>query len=333
MRPNRLAIDIGYGLTKALTDTGARIFFPSAACPAPPDILAGSVGVVARHRVTLRRIGGPREEFLVGEAALSSVRAETTLSREKPPELHDLLLLAAAYLVGAGGTGDFPGAGVPALAVGLPLSFYRGQRDALRERLERLGAWVSVDGGEERWIRFSRVVVVPQGAGVVLAQPNLGDGLYGIMDVGEYTTDYLLVDIRGGEMMPILDAAGSAEAGASLVKQAVAQTFQTGVGEPLPTSELSRAAEAALASRPVAFRGREIDLSAAAAKAVKDAARLIAGRVQAAWGPRAGFATKIFLAGGGALLFGQELAAYFPQVKIVPDPVFANCIGYLAALG
>lgn len=328
-----LAVDVGYSQTKALSSAGPRALFPSAAAPAPPDVLAGALaGQGPGHRVTVRRLGEEAREYLVGEAALASLRAETTQAREKPPELHDLLLLAAAYLVGAGGTGDFPGANAPALGVGLPLAFYRAQKDALRDRLGRLGAWVSADGGEERWVTFSRVIVAPQGAGVVLAQDGLADGLHGLLDIGEYTADYLLVDVRGGAPAPILDACGSAEAGVSLVKQAVAQAFQAATGEPLPVGEVPRVTEAALAGKPVPYRGRELDLTPAARLAVKDAARLIVSRVQAAWGPRAGFAAKVFLAGGGALLFQRELAAYFPQAAVVEDPIFANCRGYLAAL-
>ncbi|MGB9887620.1 MAG: hypothetical protein ACPLRW_11580 [Moorellales bacterium] len=319
----KLAVDVGYGFTKALADTGSRALFPSAACPAPPDVLAGVVGPAVSYRVRVRRCGGEAEEHLVGRAALASVRAEMTLSREKPAELHDLLLLTAAYLAGAG---------VAELAVGLPLAFYRAQKETLAERLRRLSAWVGADGGEERWVAFSRVAVVPQGAGVVLAQDGLGDGLYGVLDVGEYTTDYLLFEVRDGDLTPVLDACGSAEAGAGLVKQAVAQAFAAFTGEPLPASEVHRVTEAALSAKPVAFRGRELDLSRPAARAVKDAARLIAGRVQSAWGPRAAFAGRVLLAGGGALLFGKELAAYFPAAEGVPDPVFANCRGYLAAL-
>lgn len=328
-----LAVDVGYGATKALSSASPRVLIPSAACPAPPDLLAGALGGPGPgHRVGLRRIGGPREEYLVGEAALVSLRGETTLRREKPPELHDTLLLTTAYLAGAGGVGSYPGAHAPALAVGLPLAFYRGQKNALRRRLEGLGAWVSVDGGEERWITFSRVVVVPQGAGVVLAHPELEDGLYGVVDVGEYTSDYLLLTVRDGVPSPVLEGCGSAEAGAYLVKQAVAQAFQTAAGEPLPPPELPRVTEAALAGRPVGFRGRELDLAPAAARAVQDAARLIASRVLGSWGPRAEFTGRVFLAGGGALLFGQELAAYFPQAETVEDPIFANCRGYLVAL-
>jgi plasmid segregation protein ParM len=55
------------------------------------------------------------------------------------------------------------------LVVGLPLSFYRGQKETLRERLSTLSAWVSVDGKERKYISFNNVMVFPQGAGALVS--------------------------------------------------------------------------------------------------------------------------------------------------------------------
>lgn len=331
-RQPAVAVDVGYGFTKAVSSAGQRAIFPSIVAPDLGDVLALSGvfgGQAPGYRVRVRRISGEAADCLVGEAAQSSFLASGFLGTEKPAELHDLLLLTAAYLVGAGGAGPFP---VQCdLAVGLPLAFYKAQKDALKARLEALSAWVSVDGGEERYVSFRKVLVVPQGAGVVFAQglPE-GRGFAGVVDIGEYTTDYLLVDLETGG--PVVEACGSVQAGCHLVAHRVAQAYQEATGEPLPPRMARRVLrEVAEVGRTV-YRGRELDLSAAYREAVDQVADAIARQVLSAWRDYTARLACTHLAGGGALLFGQRLAKAFPNPVVVEDPVFANARGYLEML-
>lgn len=319
----RLAVDVGYGYVKALSDGGRRTSFPSVCSPAPADLAPGVFGALP-HRVEVFR-GGKAERYLVGEAALRSRAAAVTLAREKPPEVHDTLLLAAAYLAGAGrGT---------ALAVGLPLAYYRAQRHSLAVRLSGLSAEVSVDGGLPREIDFTGGVrVVPQGAGVVLAEPRLADGMVGVVDVGHHTTDYLLVEVRDGQPLPLLDYCGSVEAGAHLVAAAVAREFSARTGAPLDIAEAIQVTEWLRQGQPVTYDGRPLDLASAYQSACREVGRLVAQRVLAAWGGRARLAREILLAGGGALLLEGALRAELPQARLVADPLYANARGYLAVM-
>lgn len=319
----KLAVDVGYGYTKALSETGRRACFPSACAPAPPDMAPG-VFAAMPHRVEVIR-GGKAERHLVGEAALRSRTAAVTLAREKPPEVHDTLLLTAAYLAGAGRA--------TSLAVGLPLAYYRTQRQALAARLAGLTAQVSVDGGPPREIDFTGGVrVVPQGAGVVLAEARLPQGLIGVVDVGHHTTDYLLVEVRDSQPLPLLDYCGSVEAGAHLVAAAVAREFSAQTGAPLDIAEAVQVAEWLRQGQSVTYDGRPLDLAPAYRSACQEVGRLIAHRILAAWGGRARLAREVLLAGGGALLLEGALRAELPAARLVADPVYANCRGYLAAI-
>ncbi|WP_084413155.1 ParM/StbA family protein [Desulfovirgula thermocuniculi] len=330
-RTPAVAADIGYGYVKAISSSGHRAIFPSVVAPATHDPLGGFMEDNLGHRVRVRRLDGSAEERLVGEAAARSAAAVTTLAKNKPADMHDTLLLAAAYLVGAGSASPFPAQQVD-LAVGLPLAFYRAQRDTLRARLEALSAWVSMDGGEERYVSFRKVLVLPQGAGVVAAFPELlpEKGLVGVVDVGTYTTDYLLLEKLPGraEPKPVLECCGSAEVGVHLVHKAVAREFQARTGAPLPPEMWEETARAG----SVVYEGRAVDLSAAVERALADAAQAISQRVLGAWGNRAGFVSATILAGGGALLLKERLAACLPCVVEAPDPVFANALGFLRAL-
>ncbi|NHM25977.1 ParM/StbA family protein [Desulfofundulus sp. TPOSR] len=321
-----MGVDVGYGFVKAVSLTGQKVCFPSLAAPAGVDLDLGFGGPAPGYKVTVRRVNGQAESYLVGEAAQGSFLASGFLGAEKPAELHDLLLLTAAYLVGAGTTG-FPPVQVD-LAVGLPLAFYRAQKDVLKTRLEALAAWVSVDSGSERYISFRRVMVVPQGAGVVFAQglPK-GRGFAGVIDIGQYTTDFLLVDLRTGR--PVVEASGSVEAGCHLVGQRVAQAYLAKTGRPLPPRMERRILDDLAEGGKVVFRGRELDLSTEYREAVDDTAEAVARQVLSAWRDFTDSVAVTYLAGGGALLLGERLARAFPNPVLVGDPVFANALGYL----
>jgi len=286
-------------------------------------------GMGPGHAVKVRFLDGRRGEYLVGEAAQGSFLASGFLGAEKPADLHDLLLLAACALVNAGGRGPFPGQ--CDAAVGLPLAFYKAQREALKARLEGLAAWVSVNGGEEQYISFRRVLVVPQGAGVVFSQglPR-GRGFAAVVDVGQYTTDYLLVDLR--TMAPIVEACGSVEAGCHLVAQRVGQAYLSKTGRPLPPRMERFVLDAARGGQPVPFRGKEIDLTPDFEAAVRDVAATVSRQVLSVWRDVADMISVTYLAGGGSLLLGEHLARSLPNPALVEEPVFANALGYLRML-
>ncbi len=71
------------------------------------------------------------------------------------------MALTAAYLLGA--EKQTP------LALGLLLAYYSNQKEQVKSLFKGVAAYVSVDGGPERPVSFSRVHVFPQGVEVVYA--------------------------------------------------------------------------------------------------------------------------------------------------------------------
>ncbi|MDK2784782.1 MAG: plasmid segregation protein ParM [Bacillota bacterium] len=323
-----VAVDVGYGYVKAVSAAGRRVCFPSIAAPRSGDLgindLLGGRG--PGHAVSVRYEDGCKGEYLVGEAARGSYLASAFLGAEKPADLHDLLLLTACALL----TGGDDCVVHADLAVGLPLAFYKAQRAALAARLENLAAWVGVDDENERKICFTRVLVIPQGVGVVFSQrlPH-GRGYAGVIDVGQYTTDYLLVDLS--TMTPVVDACGSVEAGCHLVAQRINQAYLVKTGRPLPPRLEQWALEALKDGCALPYRGGELDLSEEFDAAVRDAAATITRQVLSAWRDIVDMIAVTYLAGGGALLFGEHLSA-LPRPVPVKEPVFANALGYLRML-
>jgi plasmid segregation protein ParM len=325
-----LSIDVGYGFTKAVTREGCKISFPSVTAPANVDLFGGVFSNNIGHRVEIATLNDSRE-ILTGNLAMNSVAAQNFVARhEKPAEVHDVLLLTAAYLCGAGSFSEVH-KNETDLVVGLPLSFYRGQKNALKERLSKISAWVSVDGKERRYISFNKVMVFPQGTGALV---SLGDalpesGMIGLIDIGTYTTDFMLFEVKNGMPIPILDACGSAEAGIYLAQRAIASEFEKRTGSPLPQRMYQQAAEWARQGSFIHYEGSRVHLSDVWKKAQKEIANTISGHVLAIWGDRTGFLDMTVFAGGGSIWFWDVLQKAFSNPVYAEDAVFANAMGYL----
>jgi plasmid segregation protein ParM len=316
-------LDIGYSYTKGIDARNGRVRFPSVVAPAQELALADFSRGGPGHLVEIRYLNGGVRRCFVGELALREGRAATfTMEREK--YLHpnyEVLLLAAARLLGAGSGAE--------LAVGLPVAYYRGQRESLGRRLAALHAEVGVDGLPPRRISFGRVLVYPQAAGALLTAPDLpGSGLVCLVDVGFKTTDFVTAEISDGRARPVSSLCGSLEAGVSTAHALLAAAYQALAGAPANPARL----EGMLRAGRAAFRGRELDLSRQAGEARLAAARAVADGVLAALGPRADEVGRFYLAGGGADAL-PELEGMFPgAVEKLPDPQFSNALGFLKAL-
>jgi plasmid segregation protein ParM len=309
-----IAIDIGYSSVKGLNSAGQRVYFPSVIAPASENLLNGAINGSLKH--TVKNAQG--REYWVGEAAMQSSSAVSTLSREKPAEIHDLLVATAAYLLHAE-EGD-------TLAVGLPISYYRTQRQELQRRILAANEFISVDSGPIKRISFGDIRVYPQGLGVLFTQ-DLQDGLIGVLDIGYLTTDYLLFSIQNGQPMPIIEACGSVEIGVSQAHQRLAGIFHAKTGINLPIFMQEQTLTKSLQGQPVKINGKEISLTTDAQQICQDTARQIEESVKAKWRDRHDFTEIIYGIGGGCEL----LRPYFsmPQLTIQSDPVWANAQGFL----
>jgi plasmid segregation protein ParM len=309
------------------------VSFPSLVAPCGHDPLDGAIrGKGFGYKVRIATSERP-EESLVGEAAAQSLSAQGLVAQqEKPAQLHDILLLTAAYLEGAGENIIFNGNA--RLAVGLPLAFYRSQKNALKERLERLEARLCVDSDQERLISFSRVSIFPQGAGALVsvgkALPK--SVLVGLIDIGTYTSDFLLFEMRDGAPAPIADACGSMEIGLYPAYRVIAAEFEQKTGATLPPRMYHVTFDHARQEILMPYQGRGIDLHRAWAQAQREIASTITGQVRAAWGDRAGFLSMTVFAGGGAINFWEALKGAFPQPRLAEDSFYANALGYLAMI-
>ncbi|ACX51955.1 hypothetical protein Adeg_0813 [Ammonifex degensii KC4] len=319
----KVAIDVGYGFVKGVAGSGERVRFPSVVAPAQELVLSDLAGREVGHLVELRRLSGAVERYFVGELALKEGRAQAvTLDRDKHLHpYHSVLLLAAARLLGAGSSAE--------LCVGLPVAYYRPRREELKRHLMGLSAEVSVDGSPAARVSFSRVLVYPQGAGALLTAADLPEsGLTVTVDVGFKTTDFVTCEVQDGKALPVSSLCGSLEVGVHTALYLVQAAYQARTGAPLDFTR----AERLLREGRTFFRGEELDFSREAEMARLAAARSIADGVLAVLGSRADEVAVYYLAGGGAEALPQLRQMLPGRVRVLPDPTFANALGFLKVL-
>jgi plasmid segregation protein ParM len=319
-----IAIDVGYSTVKAASASGKRVLFPSVVSPARDLALADLSKNGTGHQVEVRNLAGEVKSYFVGELALREGGRAATFTLERQKHLHpnhDVLLLAAARLLNAG-----VGA---TLVAGLPVAYYRAQKDELSRYLMGLHANVSVDGLPFIRISFGKAIVYPQAAGALLTAPDLpGSGLVCILDVGYKTSDYVTAEVANGQVKPVSSLCGSLEIGVFAAEEILAGYYQAKTGAPASPVRLPEI----LRNGKAFFRGKEIDFSSEAKNAREAVSQTIVDQLLANLGNRADEVARFYLAGGGAEAL-PELERLLPGAARLPEAQWANALGFLKAVG
>lgn len=324
-----IAVDVGYSSVKAVSEYGNRIIFPSFIAPATELNLAELSQFPIGHLVKVKPFGGAETSYFVGDLALKEgYEVEFTMEREKHlNHTHDIFLLTAACLLLNSAKKPFESFDPVNLAVGLPIVYFARQKDELKLHLQNLSATVSVDNSEPCMIEFNEILVYPQAAGALYKVPELPQsGLVALIDVGYKTTDYLVVEVDP-KIRPVSKLSGTVEIGIFTLYSAVAKEYERQTGGTLDWNYVLRAVK----DEEITFRGKVIDLRETIRSVKEETARIIAGRVLAAWNKTADIIKVIYLAGGGVLEL-KELVTLLPAAKIIPEPQWANAEGFLSAL-
>lgn len=321
-----VAVDVGYGDLKAVTEAGARCTWQSTVQERPTamarwDSVLGGDGdghlvSISQQGVTGRyRVGG------VGQRAAADPAAERAG--------YGIHVLAALRLLGVEGPAD--------LALGLPLALWLqpSRRRALGDALHGLSARVLVDRLVPADVIIRSVRILPQGAGAfqwaLARDPSLAQRPTGLLDVGYRTTDYLLMRRADQGLAPDEDACGSVDAGVEVAYERVRQTLSDETGVLVPEGSVEDALRH--------YRGRmflgggAVDVTPRVQSAFGAVAGEIADELRRAWTERLATLGAVLLAGGGGEALAPHLPALHPLTRTVPDAAFANALGFLAMLG
>ncbi|MBX6351541.1 MAG: ParM/StbA family protein [Clostridia bacterium] len=326
-----VSVDVGYGYTKAVADTGRRAWFPSVVAQGPGfGRLASSIGVAGPgHEVTVRQADGTESRFLVGEAALLSNGVRSWDLTSSGRRDYGRLVLSALGVLGVAQpeTADVD------LALGLPLFafFQADERRRLQQQLAGQRAWIQVgrDGGGYVHIRDVKVYAQAVGAYVTAAGDGASatQGPVGLIDVGYRTTDYLLLNLTPVGPVPDEARSGSADGGVGTAIEGVARSVSEETGVLVPDSMV----ESALgASGALMVKGRRYDVRDMMTRELEGLGARLVDQIRRAWDDRLDFLDALFVAGGGGQAMFPQLKALHPSATLLDDPIFANARGFLS---
>jgi len=208
-----------------------------------------------------------------------------------------------------------------------------GRELIVRGQLQRDGPLLNLLKGE--WqvngvkYQVDNVAIVPEGAGALFAlaldmetrrfkDASLLSQAVGIIDVGVYTTDMVLLDKQQYREA----ASWSIPTGMGYVLRVVQDYVKTRLGLDLPLHQLYdhvREGQVVL--------GRTFDLSPVIKEACAGLYETLSAQIQARW--ENVVLNQIVLVGGGMYYLADQFKNTWPQAKKFQAPEWANCLGYL----
>lgn len=318
-----VGLDIGRSSPKiviAQTVDGAivarqELLFPTAVCPAI-QLSTDTAMQYAAHDTVMYE----GNQWFVGETAIlqgqdgmgSGLRDDWVRTTE-----HAVLAVGAIEKAQRLMSSDIKSG---CIITGLPSKLYRSQRDVLKAEMKRLFPDATI-----------RVLPQPLGVWNTLvfdanghqqAAFNADSTSYGVIEIGQYTTDFALIK-RGVDIDHGYDSVAGMTAVAEELQRLLAD-YQV---------DLARATTL-LEKRTLKHFGREIDVSDQVKEAAKSLTRLIHQKAQQIFGRDLGDLDGVAIAGGGAPLIGPllEEVSGWQHIRIQPKPRMAVAEG-LCRLG
>lgn len=332
----KVSIDLGYGYVKGLNQDGDQVRFPSLVSVGQDRFLSQLMDSMDNTLGELEIRYEDKEEkghFFVGELAKGS-KTNYVFDQNKISHLYTKILLSTAAAILS------PKQDKIWLGAGLPLQFYKGQKEEFNNMLSGFQSKISVPHMKiVKEIRFEKVSIYAQGVSSVydgLIYPNgkprypefvRQGNLISALNWGTRTVDVVVFEVsRTGfnirpELSFTLDDAGAME-----IRRRVQESFQQETGYPI---SLVKVEDVIDQNGYVFFKGREYDFSEQINGAKRNIVRLVIEGLNSKWGSDAGFIRALFMAGGTvADLKGFIQPEQMPiQTIIVDDPQFADARG------
>jgi len=315
------AIDVGYSHTKAATD-GRRAMFPSVL----GEVQQAHLDSALAERNGYIEVSTDDGQWFVGDAAIEQSGLRTRRQDRdwiRTPEYRALLFSAITELTGAKGV-------TVELVTGLPVSYF-ADRGVLKETL--LGVHTIKRAGRDyvQRVEIGDVVILPQGLAAVLAEAlnekgvirpgPVSEGMVGLVDIGGHTVNVATFK----ELREIARQTLSIDAGmwGSLTE------IGKRINAAYPGLELQghEIADAVIGGT-IHYKGDEHDITGIARAVLDGFARQILGAASQVWGNAARL-DVLLVAGGGAEIVGPALLTYHPKTRVVENPQWANCRGFL----
>ena len=321
-------MDIGFGQVKVCLRNGN--FEPQTLC-FPRIFAEAKASDWGLNNHTIYGIEG--ERFYVGEEALSY--QDSFIRHDYRDYVQDKTywLCVCKALVDLGIFNENNSIRIRRLILGLAPGHY-SQENIKHMRFRALqGVEFAVNN---RMYRFSaaNVKILPQGSGAFFSETLTAYGLikgkngykklYGILDIGYRTTDFLIFENGQfiGEKEELSEDTGM---------RTVLERLQSYLKKKYEKEELEFL-EPLLKGKPFQFRGEEIDLRNVIAQLASEHIRKrIEPEVLKRWEGRLNRMHKIIICGGGAYFFRGKngfLETHQKQILIPNEPEMANAVGF-----
>jgi plasmid segregation protein ParM len=324
-----IGLDIGYGVTKVVTDDQV-ITFPSV-CGHAREIKFRAEELAAKYPGD--QITDDDGSWFVGDLALGQLLPGELLRLRgrTADETHignvfrgRLAKVAFGKLLAGIQHGE---AVHIRISTGLPVDHMR-DAGALKEAL--IGQHLVKTDCAEFVANVSEVMVMPQPYGSLYAQtltpggeinPNHTFIRTGVCDVGTYTIDLALDD----DGVYVDAESGSVESGVYTAQERIAAALERDYRQKLPF----KIVESVLRTGHFRASGEDVDYSAEVQEALEPLRSATLNLMGEKW--KAGKAVDvIYLSGGGAELVKDVVMATYKQTRLVKNPQTANARGYLS---
>lgn len=315
------AIDIGYSHTKGATD-GRRTLFPSTW----GEVQQSHVDLDLASRNDYLQVETDDGVWFVGEAAIEQSGLQSRRQDRgwiETPEYRALLLTAITELTASTGISI-------QLITGLPVAYF-ADRASLVGCLRAAHQVRRAGRRRAQRIEISDVVILPQGLAAVLSEAldergkirpgPVAEGTVGLLDIGGHTINVATFK----QLKEIARQTSSIDAGMWNPLVEIGKRINSAFpGQELRGHDVIEAVQRGV----VHHYGEERDISGIARDVLKPFARKIVDEASQIWGSAARL-DVLLIAGGGAEVVGSTLEAEYPHARVVANPQWANCEGYL----
>lgn len=319
----RIGLDIGHSSVKAVfsaEDGGKKqtLIFPTLVMPA--FRLLDERAAKAAKVDTVQYQG----DWFVGDTAALQGKLASFSGQDRDwvfSITHDVLVISALQRIRDISGQSLKGAVV---TIGLPVQYYAEQRSNMRQRLTGV---IAQAFGEEIAKNLT-VRVQPQAYGpvyVIATQEdgsptnrNLKDESWGVVEIGHYTSDYILIS----QEQIVEHASGSSE-GFRMVYERLLPEFAD-KGYSTAPQDLTTA----IIQRKIMHYGKTVDVGESVEKAIAAAGQSILSDVQRLFGPYISRLNGVLVAGGAAPVIAPGLIQQYPHTMMLPNPRYAVADGF-----
>lgn len=331
-----VGVDVGYGYTKAVGDRN-QVVFPSVIGKAEriryQDALrpvGPTQGEETSHRATEDEHGialiTEEGDRFVGDLALLQSRLQWTLldrSRVEDPSARLLFLAALSELTGDAREQDFR------VVTGLPVNWYN-DRDKVVQQFQGKHLVRRINGSQVvKRLSVSDVLVVPQPFGSLfheilgpdgqIVQDDLARGRIGVIDIGTYTTDYVLVDA----LRYVEPGSGTISTAMSKAYELISRSILDTFGLDMRMHQVDQVVRAGF----VTVFGEKRDIRWLAAPVLDAISQEILAQAGTLWGDGRDL-IAVLVTGGGAVALGNRIRDRYPHARVPVDAPLANVRGF-----